>query len=284
MLNGELHEKLYIEHADIMAGGCLEFVMGPNSSDFGANNPPHSKIQNQAFSIVPYFDSPKRTFSESLCVKIKKVNPNQQIFYTLDGSEPNRQSTPYSKEICLDSQTKIKAITYLGQTASKVIETEYFKIPANRKISIHSTYSTQYSAGGHDALINLQKGGKDFRTGAWQGYQGQNFSATLDLGKKQIITKVGANFIQDIRSWIWLPKNLTVEVSVNGRKWEKIAFIKNTVSPESYEIVVKEMIQKIKPTKARYVKFTASYYGKIPSWHVGAGGESYIFIDELIVE
>jgi hypothetical protein len=44
------------------------------------------------------------------------------------------------------------------------------------------------------------------------------------------------------------------------------------------------MSQKIKPTKARYVKFEAEYYGKIPSWHLGAGGESYIFLDELVIE
>jgi hypothetical protein len=95
---------------------------------------------------------------------------------------------------------------------------------------------------------------------------------------------VGGNFIQEIRSWIWLPKNLTVYISTNGKKWKKVAHITHNISTESYKSEVLEMSQKIKPTKARYVKFEAEYYGKIPSWHLGAGGESYIFLDELVIE
>jgi predicted alpha-1,2-mannosidase len=283
-LNGKTHDKLYIEHQDIIKGGRLEFEMGSNPSDFGSKNPPKSIIENQPFSIVPYFDSQKRTFTDSLCISIGKVDAEQLIYYTLDGSEPSNNSTLYTEAICLKTNTKIRAIAYSNGVPSKVVETEYFKIPANWNITIHSKYSKHYSAGGPRALIDFQRGGQDFRTGAWQGYQGQNFSATVDLGKVERITKVGGNFIQEIRSWIWLPKNLTIYVSTNGKKWKKVAFITHNVSTESYETVVLEMAQKIKPTKARYVKFEAEYYGKIPTWHLGAGGESYIFIDELIIE
>jgi predicted alpha-1,2-mannosidase len=283
-LNGELHDQLYIEHQDIINGGRLEFEMGAEPSDFGSKNPPQSKIENHPFSIVPYFDSQKRTFTDSLCISIGKVDGNQQIFYTLDGSEPTDESTLYTTPICLKTNTKIRAIAYLNSVPSKVVETEYFKIPANWNITIHSTYSQHYSAGGPRALIDFQRGGHDFRTGAWQGYQGQNFSATVDLGKVQRVSKVGGNFIQEIRSWIWLPKNLTVYVSTNGKKWKKVAYITHDVSAESYQTVVLEMAQNIKPTKARYVKFEAEYYGKIPEWHLGAGGESFIFVDELVIE
>jgi len=283
-LNGKIHEKLYIEHQDIISGGRLEFEMGAKPSDFGSKNPPYSKIDDQAFSIVPYFDSQKRTFTDSLCISIGKVNAEQQIYFTIDGSEPNLKSTLYTAPICIKEKTLIRALAYTNGVPSKIIETEYFKIPANWNIEIHSTYSPHYSAGGPRALIDFQRGGQDFRTGAWQGYQGKNFSATIDLGKAQRINRVGGNFIQEIRSWIWLPKNMSVYVSKNGKKWKKVAYITHDVSTESYETVVLEMAQKIKPTKARYVKFEAEYYGKIPHWHLGAGGEAYIFLDELIVE
>jgi hypothetical protein len=34
----------------------------------------------------------------------------------------------------------------------------------------------------------------------------------------------------------------------------------------------------------RYVKMTAKTIGKCPSWHLGAGGTSWIFADEIAIE
>jgi hypothetical protein len=34
---------------------------------------------------------------------------------------------------------------------------------------------------------------------------------------------------------------------------------------------------------ARYVKVSAKNFGKLPNWHLGAGGEAFIFIDEITV-
>jgi hypothetical protein len=37
------------------------------------------------------------------------------------------------------------------------------------------------------------------------------------------------------------------------------------------------------PVLARYVKVKAKNFGKLPRWHLGAGGEAFIFIDEITV-
>ena len=39
-----------------------------------------------------------------------------------------------------------------------------------------------------------------------------------------------------------------------------------------------------KIASARYVKVIAKNYGKLPEWHQGAGGDAYIFIDEITVK
>jgi hypothetical protein len=36
--------------------------------------------------------------------------------------------------------------------------------------------------------------------------------------------------------------------------------------------------------EARYIKVFAKNYGKIPKWHLGAGGNAYIFTDEVIIK
>ena len=34
-------------------------------------------------------------------------------------------------------------------------------------------------------------------------------------------------------------------------------------------------------TEARYVKIQLNNYGKCPDWHLGAGGDTWIFLDEI---
>ncbi len=283
-LNGRSFEQLFIEHEDLMAGGKLEFFMGAAPSRFGSQNPAYSKIENQPFSIVPYFIADKRTFYDQICVEIGKVDPKQTIYYTTDGIEPSEKSTRYSGPICLTKNANIRAVAYVNGVPSKIISTEFFKVPANWKVNLESKYSPHYSAGGPGALIDKIRGGNDFRTGAWQGYQGTNFTAVVDLGKKQKISKVGGNFFQEIRSWIWMPKNLVVYVSNDGKHWKKVATLNHQVPIDSYESAAHELSQRIKPVKARYVKFEAEYFGLIPEWHLSPGEQSYIFIDELIIE
>ena len=47
---------------------------------------------------------------------------------------------------------------------------------------------------------------------------------------------------------------------------------------------MREYRKKITLVKARYVRIKAYNFGKIPSWHPGAGGDPWIFIDEIIIE
>jgi hypothetical protein len=42
-------------------------------------------------------------------------------------------------------------------------------------------------------------------------------------------------------------------------------------------------VKAITPQKARYIRIRAHNYGKIPAWHAGDGGDSWIFVDEIII-
>ena len=37
-------------------------------------------------------------------------------------------------------------------------------------------------------------------------------------------------------------------------------------------------------SKARYIKVTLKNYGVCPSWHLGAGGDTWIFLDEIEID
>ncbi len=287
-LNGQKHTKSYITHNDIMNGGELILEMGakPNTSwAVGLDDLPVSKIDIERILPVPYFVANGRTFYDRMQIEMRVNTPNTKIFYTLDGSVPTEKSLEYVEILNLMETTEIKAIAINNEeNKSFIIDAKYFKIPKNRSIKILSKYSNQYTAGGDNGLIDFIRGGDDFRNGSWQGYQDQDFEAIVDLGKLEIVSRIGANFLQDINSWIWMPTKVKIWISVNGVHYKEVASIPTRTSSIEYGSFVEEFVQNIKTQKARYIKIKAYNYGTIPDWHLGKEGEAFIFIDEIIIE
>ncbi|HCY00043.1 MAG TPA: alpha-mannosidase, partial [Bacteroidales bacterium] len=163
------------------------------------------------------------------------------------------------------------------------VKAEFVKIDLTRPINITSKCSQSYHAGGPEALIDGIRGAENWRLGGWQGYQATDFEAVVDLGKNQPINHLAAGFVQDIRSWIWMPKDVTFYISNDGKTFKQVAKVKSTTPHDDYENTQTDLKANVK-TAGRYVKVVATNYGKIPSWHLGSGGNAFIFIDEIIIE
>jgi hypothetical protein len=160
----------------------------------------------------------------------------------------------------------------------------FYKRSSDRTIQIFSKYSPQYTAGGDDGIIDGIRGDLDWRKGDWQGYQGQDFEAIVDLDKEEDVTEIAAGFLQDVTSWIMMPKKVEIQTSLDGKTFTDFATVDNVISDKDYKVQVKDFgVTKKNPVKARYVRVKAYNYGKLPAWHRGAGGDAHIFIDEIII-
>jgi len=58
----------------------------------------------------------------------------------------------------------------------------------------------------------------------------------------------------------------------------------NFLSIKDDRTQIKNLLAKFAPQNARYVKVIARQFGKLPAWHLGAGGSSHIFLDEIGVK
>ena len=154
-------------------------------------------------------------------------------------------------------------------------------------IKLETDYANQYNAGGNDALIDGIKGARDFRTGAWQGYQDQDVIAIVDLGKVRPIGTINVNFLQDQRSWIFLPTEVECYVSDNPRNFYK-SLPKNEfqATDASEEIKIETASFNMQNYSARYVKIVAKNIGPVPEWHLGFpyDGKAWLFIDEIEIK
>lgn len=53
---------------------------------------------------------------------------------------------------------------------------------------------------------------------------------------------------------------------------------------EDRKVQVKNIEASFTPVVARYVRVRAVQYGKLPTWHEGAGGDTHLFIDEIEIK
>lgn len=286
-LNGEVYNKSYIKHQTLIDGGELIFEMGnkPNTQWASSENEtPVSTITDNLLLPIPYIETQARTFYDSLTLKLATASENTKLFYTLDGSSPTQASTLYQSPIVIKESTTLKAIGIDNkQNESIVVTAHYYKTAKKRNISIKSKYNRMFTAGGEFGLIDFIRGGESFTSGNWQGYQDQDFEAIVDLGFSENITKLGAGFLQEIRSWIWMPTKVEFWGSNDGEAFELLGTVANTIPDNEYNTVMNDFWLEIKPQNLRYIKVKAINYGSIPDWHLGKGGEAFIFIDEIMI-
>ncbi len=291
-LNGKPYHKSYIDHADLMRGGELVFRMGPRPNPnwgSGAGNEPVSRISGRPIVPVPVIRSQGQTFKNNVPMDIQPLERTSAVHYTTDGSEPTPRSPKFTEPFTIDRTTTIKAIAIEGGRISKIATAKLHKIPHDWKLTLLSKYSRQYTGGGDFALIDGIRGTTNWTSGAWQGYWGKDLVAVVDLGKPQMISKLGAGFLQEAGSWIWMPRTVSFELSLDGQNFVPVLSIPNDVPDGSDPSVnvgtlAKDFVKNITRQEARYVRMTAVNYGKIPAWHPGHGGDAWIFADEIIIE
>ena len=202
-----------------------------------------------------------------------------EIFYRIGNGAFRRYEGPFTVyEPC-----SMEAYSQVGQRRSFTTRSAVHQISRDRDIEIRSRYSRQYTAGGDEGLIDGFRGGINWRTGGWQGYQDTDFEAVVDLRSVRPVKLIGAGFCQDARSWIWMPTYVEFSVSADGTNYTRVAHVDNTMDERDYEIRIWDCEVPVE-VSARFVKVFAKNIGTIPDWHPGAGSPGFIFIDEIWVK
>ncbi|KGO80310.1 putative alpha-1,2-mannosidase [Flavobacterium cauense R2A-7] len=230
---------------------------------------------------VPVIEAPSKTFKEKITIAMRAAE-GDVIFYSVDNTKELKK---YVQPFEIDKTSTLFAYAMNGDGVnSNTISATFFKKPNHFTIVIQSKYTPQYHAGGPEGLIDGVLGNENWRKGDWQGYQGQDFEAVIDLKQEQSISQISARFLQDTRAWILMPTKVEYYVSNDNVNFQLAATVNNTLDAKEYDTKIIAFDGKINERKARYVKVKAYSFGKLPEWHQGAGYDAYIFIDEITVK
>jgi predicted alpha-1,2-mannosidase len=284
-LGGTAYSKTTISHEAIMHGGELVFEMGREPSDWGKNQAdwPWQKASENLLVPAPFFTTSKNTFKDSLQVGIASLCSECAIIAGY-ANGPSTTFENWNITFNLYKDSEIWAFAkHSDGGISDTIMTQFYKLDDKIKLTLHSKYANQYSAGGDNALIDRQYGTANFRTGSWQGYQGQDFKASLVLEKPQTDAQISIGFLQDIKSWIWYPKKVIVDVYESDDQISRYEFYPGK-DLEKTEGAMRTTVKFTHKGRIEKVVITAESIGLCPEWHLGAGGESWLFLDEIEVK
>ncbi|NNK82360.1 MAG: glycoside hydrolase family 92 protein [Flavobacteriaceae bacterium] len=285
-LNGEKLERTYLNHNEIMQGGILECKMTDNPAIWGSREgqEPKTEITEHLIIPTPFIAKGDIAFKGETEVELGCIDKDATIYYRLGYKGGFKK---YSKSFTIDKYISLSIYSEKNGNKSVTITTDFYKIDPNLSIKLDTQYANQYNAGGNNALIDGIKGTQDFRTGTWQGYWNEDVIATVDLGSSKKVNIVFVNFLQDQRSWIFYPTEVSCFGSNDGVNFvpiEQPRKIDATVQTE--DVNIKKVYFKQPSKKYRYIKLIAKKLGELPEWHLGHkhDGRSWIFIDEITIK
>lgn len=302
--NGKVLKSNQIHHGELIKGGELSFIMGPKppKTELPTNTSALISQSHFDFVTVPFFTNDQRIFEDSLIVNISHLRPVKKQAIQIEYRLLNDSSTiyTYNEPFTIYENTAIETRqvdhyildpehpeSELNKSYySQWVKGEFIKRDKSLQLELKSSYDNQYAAAGPNTLIDGVRGNNEYRTGDWQGYWAKDVIAELNFDNPKKLTELGVGCLRDMKSWIFYPSEILMEVSNDGKNFHSVGNIDITglaekdQGPEHRDFILH--INETEPVKS--VRFTVKNYGKCPDWHLGAGNDTWLFLDELIAK
>jgi len=237
---------------------------------------------------VPLIQAEGKAFKDKMAIDIVSQNPTDKLYYYIEKNNEAKSAKiweAYKGQIIIESNTEILAKSQNENGNSAIVSAQFYKKPSNYSIEIKSKYNPQYTAGGDEGIIDGINGTENWRKGEWQGYQSQDFEAIINLQTEKNVSNFSATFLQDSGSWILMPTKVDYYVSNDNVNFTLVGSVNNSISPKTEGNKIENFeYQSPQELKAKYIKVKAYNFGKLPDWHLGAGGDAFIFIDEITIK
>ena len=150
-------------------------------------------------------------------------------------------------------------------------------------VNVKNPYSEKYPAGGVTALTDGLRGTNDYHFN-WLGFEGHELDAVVVLDGTNLVKNISVNFLQDAKSWVWVPHSVEFFGSPDGVNYKHLKSVKKKTGEHNYEKIIETFSTTIENNQFQFIRITTQSFIECPQWHLGAGGKAWIFADEIIVE
>jgi len=130
-------------------------------------------------------------------------------------------------------------------------------------------------------LVDGVTGSIGYRDGCWQGFEGVDLVAEIDLGVLHRVSELSLGFLNDPQVWVFLPRMIRIEGSANGLTYHLLATGSPAMPGNSLGLMRYEEKVVFKEQPLRFFKIIVEAEQKCPSDHPSAGQPAWLFMDEI---
>lgn len=251
----------------------------------GKQDTPESLYRQNVYSMKKIVKTPTITgefdkFNCPMRVSIIVDDPNVEIYYTLDGSEPTSKSTLYKEPFIIDETTLVKARAFKNGEIESFVAEKSFK----RMLIVNTIYKTEpnkyYSENKETALMDNKIGAVGNWGENWIGFFGDDMNATIELSKPVNIKDLYIGYALHPDAWVLSPKAIWVSTSTDGVNFSRP--VKAEFPMFNGVLVIRaEAKARLNEHDVRFINVKVENYGVLPENHSNAGEKAWIMIDEI---
>lgn len=187
------------------------------------------------------------------------------------------------------NEKQLSAETYVSRYKTMLSKTMKNPLGLFKPVTFVIQPNWKYPANGEKTLTDGHRGDEDHHFN-WIGFEGENMDVIVDLKETTIVRKVSADFLQISFSWIFLPQEVEISLSMDGKNFNTVSTLQNSTGVTKEETksptnaIIQNFSAEFSSRQARYVQVKAANIKTCPRWHPGYPGMAWIFTDEIVIE
>ena len=204
---------------------------------------------------------------------------DKPIYYTVDGSEPDCNSSRYNGPVEICQSCTFKAVVIRDDFPVKPFS---YRVQFHKAVGRPVTLMENSNAG--NLLVDALRGPFIHKRHEWFPLTAEPLVAVIDMEDSEPYSSVTVGAIVIKPKQQFNPTYLSVSVSDDGATYTEIAREEYATEGQFEPNGLKEYKVTFPETAARYLKVSVGCLPAVPQWHHYFGRPGCLSVDEIIVE
>lgn len=238
----------------------------------------------------PQMKNPSPVFEESALLDIRHPIKGVDVWYTLDGSEPDSIHSPVlDQKTVIRNHTTVRAKAYKnGWYGSDMVVFEYYKSAFRPDTStLLAPLNRVHQAEGVKTFFDHKLGAIGANNPAWAnnwaGARDREMAFVSKFKRSVTLSSLGLRYMVEEDTGIFPPEVVEIWGGKSPDDMKLLTKFKAPMPVKGERPSIRSVTGRFKPQQVSCIKIVARPLSKIPDWHRSKGNRALLLVDEMFL-